>query len=116
MKIPETFDEALDWVINNVEGVQKFMKQDAEKTFLAHGHMSFGQWIRNNWGFWREEGPLYFWFLTLGIKHPDDMSGIIITSAYRKFHNKPIKLEEQVQHYKDFWDRQGDSWPKEPGT
>jgi len=46
---------------------------------------------------WKREGELYEWFNKNEIKHPDDMSSIILTSGYRHMNNQDIKLEEQFE-------------------
>ena len=115
-EIPKNLDEAIDWIISKVGGIELALEHETEDSFIARSHDSYGMWIRNKWGFWAESSELYFSFLSLGIRHPDDMSGIIITSAYRKFHNQDIRLEEQVQDYINFWYRAGERYPKEPGT
>ena len=33
----------------------------------------------------------------------DDMSGIILDSFWRHLNQKPIKLDEQVKYYQDYW-------------
>jgi len=65
-------------------------------------HHGLGTWLRNNWGLW---GGLSLaqYFNQLGIHHPDDMSGIILHSYWRKLHDRPIDLEAQVRHYQDYW-------------
>ena len=67
-------------------------------------HMGLGMWIRNNWGLWKKEGPLVKYFNDLGIFHPDDMSGIILTSYWRHLHNQPIELEQQIRYYQQYWE------------
>jgi hypothetical protein len=63
-----------------------------------------GLWMRNNWGLW-SGSRLAKWFNGIGIHHPDDMSAIILTSFWRYLHGVPIKLDEQVRHYQDIWNR-----------
>jgi hypothetical protein len=65
-------------------------------------HHSLGMWIRNNWGLWRNS-KLKQYFLNNGIFHPDDMSGIILTSYHRYLNGKTIDLEEQIKKYQDFY-------------
>jgi len=31
------------------------------------------------------------------------MSGIILDSFWRQLNGKPIKLDEQIKHYQDYW-------------
>lgn len=65
-------------------------------------HFGLGMWIRNNWGLWRGS-RLSRWFNDLGIQHPDDMSGIILDSFWRHLHEEPLRLDEQVKYYQDYW-------------
>lgn len=70
-------------------------------------HMSLGMWVRNKW--LRGHNPdtlLSNYFIDMGIRHPDDMSSIILTSYHRKMNNKPIELEAQVQYYLDYWEKE----------
>jgi hypothetical protein len=65
-------------------------------------HMSLGLWIRNNWGLWRGS-RLSKWFNAQSIWHPDDMSGIILTSYWRYLNNRPMELDAQIKYYVDYW-------------
>ncbi|MBV9927553.1 MAG: hypothetical protein JOZ96_21225 [Acidobacteria bacterium] len=65
-------------------------------------HRSLGTWVRNNWALWAGS-RLSRYFNGLGIYHPDDMSGIILTSFWRHLHSQPIRLDEQVERYKKYW-------------
>ena len=73
-----------------------------EDQFIAGSHMGLGMWIRNNWGLWKG-GELSKYFNSIGIYHPDDMSGIILTSYYRHLHGQYRELEKQVKYYQDYW-------------
>ena len=65
-------------------------------------HHGLGTWIRNNWALW-PNGRLSKYFNEGGIKHADDMSGIILTSFWRHLHSQPIKLDEHIEGYKKYW-------------
>jgi hypothetical protein len=39
----------------------------------------------------------------MGIYHPDDMSGIILTSYHRYLNGQDIALEAQIKSYQDYW-------------
>lgn len=65
-------------------------------------HHGTGRWIRNNWGLW-SGSRLHDWFFKRGIWHADDMSGIILTSYWRRVHDEPVDLEGQIRHYKKYW-------------
>ena len=73
-----------------------------------------GMRIRNNWGLWKGS-PLSEYFNRLGIYHPDDMTGIIFDSYWRKIHHQPIKLKEQVAYYQEYWKNEGNGNKKESG-
>jgi hypothetical protein len=85
------------------EDVEK-MKSGTEDDMIQY-HFGLGMWIRNNWGLWGGS-RLAKWFNGQGIYHPDDMSGIILDSFWRHLNQKPIRLEEQVKYYQDFWKEQ----------
>jgi len=77
------------------------MKTGPEEDMIDYHH-GLGTWLRNNWGLWKGS-RLSKWFNARGIKHPDDMSGIILDSFWRHLNNKPINLDEQVKYYQDYW-------------
>lgn len=80
-------------------------KNKEEQTAIADIHLGTGRIIRNNWGLWSGKSKLAKYFNDLGIHHPDDMSGIILTSLHRKLNNKPIELDKQVREYQLFWEK-----------
>ncbi len=65
-------------------------------------HHTLGRYLRNNWGLW-QGSVLAQWFNKQEIIHADDMSGIILDSYVRKLRNEPIKLDEQIKYYHDWW-------------
>ena len=65
-------------------------------------HFGLGLWMRNNWGLWGRS-RLNQHFHGIGIFHPDDMSGLILTSYHRHLNQEPIRLEEQIKYYQDYW-------------
>ncbi|MEL1256219.1 DUF6794 domain-containing protein [Flavobacterium sp. DGU38] len=80
------------------------LKQLSENEFSARVHMGFGMWMRNNWQLWGGSRLSKF-FNNNGIFHPDDMSGIILNSYHRYLNNNEINFEQQVQYYKDYWEK-----------
>jgi hypothetical protein len=106
----QDLDECFEWLKNSVVDYQEFARMK-EKKALAASHMGLGTWIRNTLGLWadcqkepaEERAPLVRWFNKKGIYHPDDMSGIILTSWHRKLNGKKKKIKEQVKHYREFW-------------
>ena len=100
--IPRDLDDALTEVdrIMGAKGREDVLK--ASEREMIQYHFGLGQWMRNNWGLWKGLG-LAQYFNQLGIHHPDDMSGIILDSYWRRIHGKPIDLEGQVRYYQDYW-------------
>ena len=68
-----------------------------EDDAIAFSHHSIGQWIRNEWELWGGYGELKKWFIANEIKHPDDMSAIILRSYHRFKNNKDMNIEEQIE-------------------
>ncbi len=77
------------------------MKNSSEDKMVKY-QFSLGMWMRNNWRLWGES-RLSEYFNEMGVFHPDDMSGVILTSFWRHLNNKPILLNEQIDYYQDFW-------------
>lgn len=80
-------------------------KKVGEGEALGMYHMGLGLGMRNSWNLWNGS-RLSVYFNNMGINHPDDMSGIVLTSYHRFLNNKEIKLEEQVESYKQYWKKQ----------
>lgn len=76
-----------------------------ENDIAAMMHHTLGRHIRNKWHLW-EDSKLCKWFNSKGIHHADDMSGIIIASYWRQQRGVPIRLQEQIQQYQDYWAEQ----------
>lgn len=114
---PKTLEECYEWIDSNIEDIKDFIEAPESKA-LGVSHMSIGMWIRNNWGLWKEDSPLAMWFISHGIFHADDMSGVILTSYHRHKNGLDVKFDEQVKKYKDFWDNYdgGNPFEKEDNT
>ncbi|WP_286735513.1 MULTISPECIES: DUF6794 domain-containing protein [Sphingobacterium] len=78
------------------------IREMTESEFMAGSHFGFGMWMRNNWGLWGGS-RLSAYFTKRGIRHPDDMSGIILTSYYRKLKGKDPNVKSQLEYYKKYW-------------
>lgn len=78
---------------------------------IASSHFGLGLWMRNNWGLWGGS-RLSIYFNNLGIKHPDDMSGIILTSYHRFLNKQDIDFDGQILYYKDYWKNAEKNRPK----
>lgn len=84
--------------------LQAEMKAGTETDMIRY-HFSTGMWMRNEWGLW-SGSRLSRWFNDRGIFHPDDMSGIILTSFWRHLNDQPIGLERQIAEYQRYWEEQ----------
>lgn len=51
--------------------------------------------MRKYWGMWKGS-RLAEYFNRHDIRHPDDMSTIILTSFWRHLNNEPIEFEQQA--------------------
>jgi len=69
---------------------------------MGQYYFGLGMWMRNEWGLW-SGSELQRWFREKGIFHPDDMSGIILTSYWRYLNDAPIELDEQIASYQKYW-------------
>lgn len=102
-KVPSSASEALQMFTKALTDEEKIALKEVEEDQIALFHHTWGQDIRNEWSMWEKDTPLVNSFRTMGITHPDDMSGIILRSAHRQLNKKPIKLQEQVKLYQDYW-------------
>ena len=118
MAIPKNLEEcyiALDEM--KIHDYDSWLKED-EESALSGTHFGLGMWLRNNWDLWAVkntpfwENTLVEYFNSIGIHHPDDMSGIILTSYHRHKNGKDINLEEQVKEYQTFWKNQDKRFKK----
>lgn len=107
--LPENLAEALIELGRIADKTGDFKKAISlnEGGFTACHHAGIGRWMRNNWGLWKGGGKLYDWFIEQGLGHADDMSGVILTTFYRRYNGRPERLEEQILDYKEFWLDQG---------
>jgi len=101
--IPSTLEESINYFEKNWNDKEKKVFQSKpENDAVTELHMTVGMWIRNSW-LRQGNDSLKKQFHKIGVYHPDDISSIILTSLHRKLNNKEIKLEEQAQHYIDYW-------------
>jgi hypothetical protein len=77
------------------------MKSGSEGDLIKY-HFGLGRWMRNNWALWAGSN-LSEWFNSQGIRHPDDMSGIILDSYFRHLRDEPLGLKEKCQYYIRYW-------------
>ncbi len=59
-------------------------------------HMGYGTWIRNKWLWGRRDPKLVDYFMSKGINHPDEMSGILIRELWEDL-NAELNPEERAK-------------------
>lgn len=102
--IPKDLDTALKELDHMLDPRLREEMRKGTEGEMGKYHFGLGMWMRNNWGLWAGS-ELSQWFHKRGIGHPDDMSGILLTSYWRRLNGKPIDLEGQVKHYQAYWER-----------
>ncbi|SFS81716.1 DUF6794 domain-containing protein [Lutibacter maritimus] len=101
--IPKNLDDAILEVDKFYsDSLKTEIKKLNESEFVGDYHFGTGLWIRNNWNLW-SGSRLGRFFKRNGIKHPDDMSSIILVSYHRKLTGKEIEFKTQVAEYKQSW-------------
>ena len=101
--VPSSVSEALQMFLKSLTDEEKKTLSEVEEDQVAIFHHSWGQDLRNDWSMLEKTTPLVNSFKMIGITHADDMSGIILRSAHRQLNKKPIKLNEQVKLYQEYW-------------
>lgn len=102
-KQPSNLEEcfvALSKLLSKDE-LQFILDSDDEKIMHQY-HSNLGRYIRNEWGLW-SGSKLRSYFENLGLRHPDDMSGLILCSFWRRLHDKPLDIDKQVETYQEWW-------------
>lgn len=102
--VPKTLDEAhieLERIFSKAE-LAKIDAMKSEDDMIEY-HFSLGMGLRNDWGLWSGDSLLAKQMRTLGFSHPDDISGVILSTLWCKRHGKPFRLEERASYYKAYW-------------
>lgn len=102
IKVPENLIECFQYF----DSIITFDQMEEIKTGelkAIHLHHGLGMWIRNNWGLWTKEGPLYGYLKEIGLNHPDDMSNMILESYFAHLKEEPYNFETYVLKCKQYW-------------
>lgn len=102
-KVPVSASEATQMFLKALTEEEKKALKEIGENDIALFHFTWGQDMRNEWSMWEKNTPLVNSFKETGITHADDMSGIILKSAHRILNKKPVKLDEQIEHYQNYW-------------
>jgi len=100
--VPVDLEDALRHLERLLPATSIAFIRDSAPEDMNVAHFGLGMWMRNQWGLWRAS-RLAQHFNRMGIYHPDDMSGIVLTSFWRRLHNRPIDLLAQVHMYQKYW-------------
>ena len=97
---PKNLTECIQMLDKNLKKEDKeYIKTLTEEEFFMESHFTIGMGIRNEWI--RSGNPeLVKFFSDEGVKHPDDMSAMILTSYYRHLLGKEIDFEGQISAHK----------------
>lgn len=98
-KLPETFEEAVEFVANRIEN------DTVEKPFF---HMTGGMAVRNSLGLWNKESALYQHMQQrFGLCHADDTGSLITSAAHAKRNGIPYDPTEDIEKFKRHWQGMG---------
>jgi hypothetical protein len=98
---PKNLDEAIEQLDKIIDAKDKEeIKHLTEDDFSIGQHFALAMWIRNEWGLWKEK-ELFHFFDSLGVDHPDNMSGIILRCYHRHLNGKDIDLSGQIAETKE---------------
>ena len=97
---PKNLTECIQMLDKTLKTEDKdYIKTLTEDEFFMESHFTIGMGIRNEWI--RSGNPeLVTFFLDQGVKNPDDMSAMILTSYYRYLLGKEIDFEGQISAHK----------------
>ena len=97
---PKNLTECIQMLDKTLKKEDKdYIKTLSEDEFFMESHFTIGMGIRNEWI--RSGNPeLVTFLLDQGVKHPDDMSAMILTSYYRHLLGKEIDFEGQISAHK----------------
>jgi hypothetical protein len=103
---PNTLEEAfvaLDQILTP-EARAQFRKTPENKA-VTSAHFGLGMYIRNEW-FRAGQSKLPGLLQATGARHMDDMSAIVLTSYWRHLNSIPLRANEQVECYTNWWKEQ----------
>ncbi len=100
--VPEDLQEAWFELEKSLSEEDRHRLKKIQEYEMSNFHFSTGMGMRNSWGLWKGS-RLAKYFNEIGIHHPDDMSSIILRTFWCYINNKPLKLEQRISLYKEFW-------------
>lgn len=61
---------------------------------------TLGIWLRNSWGLWNGS-PLRDHLRGLGLRHPDDMSALVLVTFWRLLNDRPLETGDEVKRLRE---------------
>ena len=110
--VPADLDDAFKELSRMLHPKMIERMKTGTETNMVQYHFGLGMWMRNNWALWKGS-RLSTWFNQKGVHHPDDMSGIILTSFWRHLNSRPIELDVQVKQYEEYWEKAKEAQERE---
>jgi hypothetical protein len=96
--IPTNLDDALDRLMLLLpDSTKSTLRADPDSTLISQ-HFGIGLWMRNNWGLW-SGSRLAKSLDSLGLHHPDDMSGFILETFWYRLHDKPVPFGKTLHEH-----------------
>jgi hypothetical protein len=102
--IPTTLAGCLEALNKKLSPAEQIALMQMRKDELSKTHHGLGQWIRNNWGLWKD-GELSEHMKSLGFRHPDDMSSTIIKEYWLHLNKLPSEIDSDLEKYNKHWDK-----------
>ena len=78
--VKEIYDE---WDFKSDEDFINDVKEKNADDFAIRLHNGIGRQIRNDYGLWKGDTPLYNYCKSIGLEHPDDMSHRILMELHK---------------------------------
>lgn len=92
---PRTLGEAYDVLARMLDpGLTRQIKAGSEQD-VTELNRTIGMALRNLWGLWNGS-QLRDHFRALGIRHPDDMTALLLITFWRHLNDQPLRVEEEV--------------------
>lgn len=103
-EIPHTLDGAIQSLISLLGPEDlKFIDTNTCEEVSTTYHHSLGRYLRNTWGMWTDGNSLTRHMNTLGLKHADDMSAVIIEATWHYRHHVQFDLKGRVAEFQEHW-------------
>jgi hypothetical protein len=100
--IPKDLDDCLRQFDKNWSQEMKDTFKKTSEDLITRKYTVLQEWMMDNWGLWGES-RLRKYFHTFGMYHPEDMASMILISYHRHINGKEIRLADQIQFYRDYW-------------